>query len=177
MLEVELSRVDLAQFFCEDLQTFKLEDCFKILHSFIVRWNQAAVENKRRKQLEEEARQRKKIREEQFQKRLQLGWETPQSVENFNNTVNNLIGHSFSNKYEWQLVCDFCPLFLRTRLWSLTLRTTYLLLAPHAWFVVGWDPTQTRLVIIVGVTLQTHSQFPLQVCKFNLPNIIILFKQ
>lgn len=82
-----MSRVDLAQFFCEDLQTFKLEDCFKILHSFVARWNLAAVENKRRKQLEEEARQRKKIREEQFQKRLQLGWETPQSVENFNNTV------------------------------------------------------------------------------------------
>ncbi|XP_021954414.1 FH2 domain-containing protein 1 isoform X2 [Folsomia candida] len=91
LLEVELSRVDLAQFFCEDLQTFKLEDCFKILHSFIVRWNQAAVENKRRKQLEEEARQRKKIREEQFQKRLQLGWETPQSVENFNNTNKTMV--------------------------------------------------------------------------------------
>lgn len=83
--EVERARVDLAEFFCEDLQSFRLEECFKILHSFVARWNLAAVENKRRRQQEEEAKQRKKIREEQFQKRLQLGWETPQSVENFNN--------------------------------------------------------------------------------------------
>jgi len=52
-----------------------------------VRWNQAALENQRRKKQEEEAKQRRKIREEQFQKRLQLGWETPQSVESFNNSV------------------------------------------------------------------------------------------
>lgn len=79
LTQVEAARLDMAQFFCEDVQTFKLEDCFKILYSFASRWKQASVENGRRKKQEEEAAQRKKIREEQFQKRLQLGWETPQN--------------------------------------------------------------------------------------------------
>lgn len=79
LTQVESVRLDMAQFFCEDVQTFKLEDCFKILYSFASRWKQASVENGRRKKQEEEAAQRRKIREEQFQKRLQLGWETPQN--------------------------------------------------------------------------------------------------
>ncbi|CAL8104840.1 unnamed protein product [Orchesella dallaii] len=82
LTQVEEVRLDMAQFFCEDVQTFKLEECFKILYSFTSRWKQASTENARRKKQEQEAAQRKKIREEQFQKRLQLGWETPQNDNN-----------------------------------------------------------------------------------------------
>ncbi|ODN02594.1 FH2 domain-containing protein 1 [Orchesella cincta] len=82
LTQVEEVRLDMAQFFCEELQTFKLEECFKILYSFTSRWKQASIENGRRKKQEQEAAQRKKIREEQFQKRLQLGWETPQTDNN-----------------------------------------------------------------------------------------------
>ena len=81
MTQVEEVRVDLAQFFCEDVQTFKFEDCFKILFSFTTKWKQAAVENARRKKQEEEADARRKIREEQLKKRVQLGWQNQHAAD------------------------------------------------------------------------------------------------
>ena len=81
LLKVEDARVDLAAFFCEDVQTFKLEDCFKILFTFLSKWKQAATENARRRKQEEETEARRKIREEQLKKRVQLGWQNPQLPE------------------------------------------------------------------------------------------------
>lgn len=72
-MQVEKIRADLAQFFCEDLNAFKLEDCFKILYTFITKWKVAAQENAQRKKQEVEAENRKKAREETLKKRAQLG--------------------------------------------------------------------------------------------------------
>ncbi|KAL0275923.1 UNVERIFIED_CONTAM: hypothetical protein PYX00_003637 [Menopon gallinae] len=73
MDELENVRKSLAEFFCEDPGTFKLEDCFKIFHGFCVKFKQAVAENERRKLQEEQTYQRRKQREEQLAaKRKQL---------------------------------------------------------------------------------------------------------
>lgn len=69
MKEVELLRLQLAEFFCEDPKTFKLEECFKIFQSFCDKFKQATYENERRRLEEEQAIIRRKLREEQLTKR------------------------------------------------------------------------------------------------------------
>ncbi|XP_054709449.1 formin-J-like [Uloborus diversus] len=59
-------REDLAEFLCEDLQSFKLEECFKIFHSFCQKFKAAIEENKRRRQQEKRAAELKRQREEQL---------------------------------------------------------------------------------------------------------------
>lgn len=66
MDELESVRRSLAEFFCEDPATFKLEDCFKILHGFCVKFRQAVAENERRRIQEEQTYLRRKQREEQL---------------------------------------------------------------------------------------------------------------
>ena len=66
MDELESVRKSLAEFFCEDPATFKLEDCFKILHGFCVKFKQAVAENERRRIQEEQTYLRRKQREEQL---------------------------------------------------------------------------------------------------------------
>ena len=39
--EIERLRVDIAEFFCEDVATFRLEDCFKIFHNFCQKFRKA----------------------------------------------------------------------------------------------------------------------------------------
>uniref|UniRef100_A0A914WWS6 FH2 domain-containing protein n=1 Tax=Plectus sambesii TaxID=2011161 RepID=A0A914WWS6_9BILA len=51
-------RLELADFFCEDATTFKLEECFKIFEIFVTRLTKAAEDNKERKAREEKAEQR-----------------------------------------------------------------------------------------------------------------------
>lgn len=69
MKEVDALRVQLAEFFCEDPGTFKLEECFKIFHNFCEKFKQAVHENERRRIQEEQATLRRKQREEQLAKR------------------------------------------------------------------------------------------------------------
>lgn len=64
--ELELVRKTLAEFFCEDPSTFKIEECFKIFHGFCVKFKQAVAENERRRIQEEQANARRKQREEQL---------------------------------------------------------------------------------------------------------------
>ncbi|KAK9872592.1 hypothetical protein WA026_018723 [Henosepilachna vigintioctopunctata] len=64
MLELENIRIQLSDFFCEDLKTFKLEECFRIFHSFYCKFKQAITENERRRLQEEQAMARRKQREE-----------------------------------------------------------------------------------------------------------------
>lgn len=59
-------RKTLADFFCEDINTFKLEECFRIVHSFCMKFRLAVAENERRKVQEEQALVRRKLREEQL---------------------------------------------------------------------------------------------------------------
>ncbi|XP_073842634.1 uncharacterized protein isoform X2 [Musca autumnalis] len=63
---VDSMRLKLADFFCEDPATFRLEECFKILQTFCDKFKQAVKENERRQQLEEQASLRQKQREEQL---------------------------------------------------------------------------------------------------------------
>ncbi|XP_044001338.1 uncharacterized protein LOC122847607 isoform X1 [Aphidius gifuensis] len=66
MEELEGVRKTLAEFFCEDSNTFKIEECFKIFHQFCQKFNQAIAENERRKIQEEQINARRKQREEQL---------------------------------------------------------------------------------------------------------------
>lgn len=72
MIELEQVRRRLADFFCEDVNAFKLEECFRIFHGFCVKFKQAVIENARRKIQEEQANARRRQREELLaQKRRQ----------------------------------------------------------------------------------------------------------
>ncbi|CAH1777295.1 unnamed protein product [Owenia fusiformis] len=67
--EMEELRVELADFFCEDTSTFKLEECLKTLQTFCLKFKKAIEENKQRRVAEEKAEQRKKLQEEKEKKR------------------------------------------------------------------------------------------------------------
>lgn len=69
MKQVESLRLKLAEFFCEDAATFKLEECFKIFQSFCDKFRQAIKENERRVQQEKLAEERNRIRAEQLARR------------------------------------------------------------------------------------------------------------
>lgn len=64
--ELESVRRALADFFCEDPATFKIEECFKIFYGFCTKLKQAVAENERRRVQEEQAIARRKQREEQL---------------------------------------------------------------------------------------------------------------
>lgn len=64
MGELENVRKQLTDFFCEDINSFKLEECFRIFHGFYCKFKQATAENARRRIQEEQANARRKQREE-----------------------------------------------------------------------------------------------------------------
>ncbi|EEZ97607.1 inverted formin-2 [Tribolium castaneum] len=64
MEELEKVRVQLAEFFCEDTNSFKLEECFRIFHGFYCKFKQAVGDNERRRIQEEQANARRRQREE-----------------------------------------------------------------------------------------------------------------
>ncbi|XP_011314517.1 uncharacterized protein form3 [Fopius arisanus] len=66
MEELETVRHSLAEFFCEDANAFKIEECYRIFHQFCQKFNQAVAENERRKLQEEQINARRKQREEQL---------------------------------------------------------------------------------------------------------------
>lgn len=75
MRQLENVRRQLAEFFCEDINSFKLEECFRIFHSFHLKFRQAIAENARRRLQEEQANARRKQREELIaSKRRQRKW-------------------------------------------------------------------------------------------------------
>lgn len=69
MKHVEILRLQLTEFFCEDPSTFRLEECFKIFQTFCEKFRQAVQENERRRLQEEQATIRRKMREEQLARR------------------------------------------------------------------------------------------------------------
>ena len=69
MKEVDCVRLKLAEYFCEDPASFKLEECFKIFQNLADKFKQAVKENERRQQQEEQATLRRKQREEQLARR------------------------------------------------------------------------------------------------------------
>ena len=72
MEELDNVRKTLAEFFCEDTNTFKIEECFKIFHQFCQKFNQAVAENERRRIQEEQVLARRRQREEQLLARKRL---------------------------------------------------------------------------------------------------------
>lgn len=66
LTELENVHRSLADFFCEDATSFKIEECFKIFHGFCVKFKQAVAENERRHIQEEQANARRRQREEQL---------------------------------------------------------------------------------------------------------------
>ncbi|KAK9751489.1 Diaphanous FH3 Domain [Popillia japonica] len=74
MGELESVRRQLAEFFCEDISSFKLEECFRIFHGFYCKFKQAVIENERRRLQEEQANARRRQREELLAtKRKEMG--------------------------------------------------------------------------------------------------------
>lgn len=69
MKQVDAIRIKLADFYCEDPVTFKMEECLKIFQSFCEKFKQAVKENEKRRIQEEQAVIRRKQREEQMAKR------------------------------------------------------------------------------------------------------------
>lgn len=69
MKQVDAIRIKLAEFYCEDPVTFKMEECLKIFQSFCEKFKQAVKENEKRRIQEEQAVIRRKQREEQMAKR------------------------------------------------------------------------------------------------------------
>lgn len=65
MQELESVRKKLADFFCEDPNVFKLEECYKVFHGFCSKFKQAVAENERRRVQEEQSAARRRQREEQ----------------------------------------------------------------------------------------------------------------
>ncbi|XP_055934195.1 inverted formin-2-like isoform X1 [Argiope bruennichi] len=64
--ELENVRQHLADFLCEESSAFKLEDCFRVFHSFCTRFKAAVQENERRQKQEQLAEARRKQREQQM---------------------------------------------------------------------------------------------------------------
>lgn len=74
-------RTELADFFCEDRDSFKLEECFKLFLNFCQRFRTGILENEHRRQHEAAAENRRRQREEQLAlKRRQsagrISWKT-----------------------------------------------------------------------------------------------------
>ena len=66
MKELDIVRIQLSEFFCEDPGTFKMEECFKIFQNFCEKFKQAVKENEKRRVQEEQANLRRKLREDQL---------------------------------------------------------------------------------------------------------------
>ncbi|KAH3835014.1 hypothetical protein DPMN_108352 [Dreissena polymorpha] len=69
LVDMEGLRIELADFFCEDEKTFKLEECFRIFQTFCERFSKAKQENAQRKDNEKKMETRRLQREAEVQKR------------------------------------------------------------------------------------------------------------
>lgn len=81
--ELDAQRLQLAEFFCEDPSTFKLEECFKVFQVFCDRFKAAAAENDRRRVQEEQSTLRRKHREEQLARKSRLSECCAQPISRF----------------------------------------------------------------------------------------------
>ena len=60
---------ELAEFFCEDPKSFRIEECFKAFQQFINNFKKALIDNDKRKEQERSAEQRRQQRETEQAKR------------------------------------------------------------------------------------------------------------
>ena len=73
MEALKTTKIELAEFFCEDGNAFKLEECYKSLASFCTKFAKAVTENVKRKEQEALAEQRRAQRELEEQKKSKSG--------------------------------------------------------------------------------------------------------
>lgn len=73
MASLKKLQVDLAEFFCEDSKTFKMEECFDSLAKFCKKFKEATSENAKRKEQEALAEQRRILREQEEAKKAKNG--------------------------------------------------------------------------------------------------------
>lgn len=76
--DIDSLKLELADFFCEDVNTFKLEECFNILNTFCARFKKAISENDNRKKVEEKHKEKQKLKEMERMKQLQEEVNAPQ---------------------------------------------------------------------------------------------------
>ncbi|OQR72734.1 inverted formin-2-like, partial [Tropilaelaps mercedesae] len=62
---LEQVRTKLGTFLCEDLDSFKLEECFKVFWNFCMKFRTAMEENEKRAEQERKAEARRRLREDQ----------------------------------------------------------------------------------------------------------------
>ena len=67
------SQIELSEFFCEDPNAFKMEDCYKSLANFCAKFKTAVTENCKRKEQEILAEQRRALREAEEMKKAKSG--------------------------------------------------------------------------------------------------------
>ncbi|XP_064636259.1 mucin-5AC-like [Lineus longissimus] len=89
--EVETLRKELAEFLCEDVTSFKLEECFKTFQTFCDRFRKAIEENHLRKIQEEKAEQRRKAKEAADAKKKARPSSDPEEKEK-GNIIDRLLG-------------------------------------------------------------------------------------
>ena len=73
MEALKKTTIDLAEFFCEDGNAFKLDECYKSLASFCTKFKQAVTENVKRKAQEDLQENRRAQRELEEQKKSKSG--------------------------------------------------------------------------------------------------------
>lgn len=61
--ELQNLRIEMANFFCEDLATFKVNECFEIFHKFCEQFKQSVKDNERRQRLEKHEAVKQKPKE------------------------------------------------------------------------------------------------------------------
>ena len=66
-------QVELAEFFCEDSKTFKMNECFDSLAKFCKKFKEAVSENVKRKEQEVLAEERRILREQEEAKKAKNG--------------------------------------------------------------------------------------------------------
>lgn len=90
--ELEAISTSVAEYFCEDPVTFKLEECCSIFHSFCERFDRAAQENRDREAAETRKRQqREREMLTKTAKRRSTGTCSSQDVNNDNSTLESVL--------------------------------------------------------------------------------------
>lgn len=69
MKDLNKMQTDLAEFFCEDANTFRIEECFRAFLKFNNSFKTAIQENEKRREQERQAEQRRVLREQEQAKR------------------------------------------------------------------------------------------------------------
>lgn len=77
----------MADFFCQDVASFKLEECFQIFYKFSEQFKQAIKNNEKRQQLERQAVIRQKLKDQELAEKVLDGKCVFQKMNLTNNSI------------------------------------------------------------------------------------------